>query len=211
MTPARSVASTACSAPAPCERERLFAEDVLAARGSGHDLIDVHRMRRRKHDGIEVRVRQQIFVALPEREPVLARKTPDIVGDGAGRSGDEADRLARTGNGFNQRLAPPSQAHNSRIDHQYLPPRGAANGVRNGRISIESARKSSECQRSRNGCNSRGRLLRRFIGDFNSPMTSHAAHRSVAGTSITRNAAVVHSIKGCLCGKNQPTLRIAVA
>ena len=103
-----------------CQRERLFAVDVLFRRGRGDHLRAMHGMRRGKHDGIDLRIGQQRVVIPLQPKTVFFGKGLDLRRDGACRTGDETDRVAVFGR-FNERLAPPAEPNDGGIDHLLLP------------------------------------------------------------------------------------------
>ena len=61
-TPAVRQAAIAAFASATVERERLFAEHVLAGGGRRFDLRAVARVRRRQHHGVDRCVGEHVFV-----------------------------------------------------------------------------------------------------------------------------------------------------
>ena len=54
--------------------QRLFAKDMLSGRDRSLDLGAMQRMRRRQHDGFNVRVGQRIRVIGRQRDPLLSAK-----------------------------------------------------------------------------------------------------------------------------------------
>src|SRR5690606_21094225 len=93
------------------------AEDVLALRRSGNDLLHVHRVRRREDDGIDVGRVEHFLEARVELQLVLLAEGLHVVVDRAGGARDEAHPLALPRYGLDERAPPPAESYDCRIDH----------------------------------------------------------------------------------------------
>ncbi len=60
----------------PVERQRLLDMDVLAGGGGGHHLLGMPAVRRRQHDGIDIRIGQRVLEAVEQRKYFSRGKTP---------------------------------------------------------------------------------------------------------------------------------------
>ena len=98
------------------ERDRLFDKDMFARRGRRERLRLVLAVRRRQHHGVDVRIAQDLLVAVGERDVLVAAKilrarSRACVG------AHEFDIVAVAGNGRDQRAAPAAQSDDGGADH----------------------------------------------------------------------------------------------
>jgi hypothetical protein len=101
--------------------ERLLHEDVLAGAGGCHHLLGVLRVRRREHDGIDVRISERGSVIGEKAEAVDARERACLV-ERSRDGGREADAVALTLRALDEILAPAAEADDGRSDHSgFLP------------------------------------------------------------------------------------------
>ena len=96
--------------------DRLLDEDMLARRRRRERLRLVLAVRRRQHDGVDVRIAQDLLVAVGERDALVAAKI--LRARPRARMGDDKlEVVAGAGNGRDQRAAPTAQSDDGGADH----------------------------------------------------------------------------------------------
>ena len=106
----------------PCVSANGFSQKTcLPAARAAITCAGVQRVRRRQHDGVDVRVGEQRLVAVGEPSASAPRRTPVTSGGHRARGArHEADHVARALHRLDERLAPPAEAHHGCADHVYL-------------------------------------------------------------------------------------------
>ena len=113
---------------AASESERLLAPDRLAGPRHRNDLIDVQRMRGRKHDRLHARIGNRVRKTRADLEAVRGRETGDLRGLVAHPS-DEPQTPALALHGLDNRFAPPPEADNCSIYHGARPSPWTKHGI----------------------------------------------------------------------------------
>jgi hypothetical protein len=97
----------------PVERQRLLDMNVLAGGGGSHHLLGMPTMRRRQHDGIDIRIGQRVLEAVEQRDIFLAAIVLCIdPRPGIGRG--EFDGVGLAMRRIDQRTAPTPQPDDGR-------------------------------------------------------------------------------------------------
>src|SRR5690606_19998189 len=88
------------------------------------DLLNVHRVRRREDDGIDVGRFQHFVEARIELQLVLFGETLHVVIDRARRTRDEPHPVALSRYSLDERAPPPAESYDCRVDHPMSPRSG---------------------------------------------------------------------------------------